>query len=373
MPLVVCPKCAHEIQLDRSVDNLTLRCRRCGTKFNVTSDGTSFMQAEPTGPAQQVAEQFAALAAEDTTEQVVHVSRRKRKRSLLWAIAGGLGCLAGLLTLVYAFWYYLEHPYLRIEDPLTGQVVFDGRVSLAEKERLLEEHRRKAAAQDVMTDEPLLDAYADAPAEPELRGDAMVAVTLGRENLRFDPQGGAYGTGTLANTYKHALKSVKVTAIVHDDALGVLAERTITLRWIPALDGASFSMKFDRLSSEEVDYVETFASDAVPLGAKELCLAVPAAACRLSISDGKVVLSGQATNDTEVDLTGVAIFCDFFTDRGIFVKSVKGSFYDEPILNAGTSRGFFVSLDPTQTGHPAKSIVDFSVRLVGVKADQAGG
>jgi len=368
MPEVVCPKCAHKIQLDRPAANLTLRCSQCGTAFNVTADGTSFMQAEPDESTRQAAEQLAAMTAEATAEPVVHISRRKRRSPLLWAILGALGCTAGLITLIYAFWYYYEHPYLRIEDPMTGQVVFDGRVSRAEKERMLEEYRQKAAAKNAVADEPAFEAYVDAPAEPEPRGDAKIAVTLGKENLRFAAVGGAYGTGTLANTYEHALKSVKVTAIVHDDALRVLDEQSVTLRWIPALGAAAFSLKFEGLSFEDVDYVESFADDVVPLGAAEVCLEVPASACRMSITDGKVVVSGQATNDTDVNLTGVAIFCDFFTDRGVFVKSVKGSFYDEPILNARTSRGFFVRLDPTRSGHDAKSIADFSVRLVGVKA-----
>ncbi len=380
-----CPKCGWTISLDETARIAKLRCGRCGSVFVSTAEGVTEAAPEPP-PVAAIAEEAAAapLVAEESAEldELVSVagtpapiSPRRRTRASPWVPVMLLCGLLAVGATACGLWYYRTYPYQEVRDR-TGRVLYRGRDQeradqIRGRLRQASGRQRPTAAADAAgrgVAAPGDVAGGEAgPASARLDGDENISVAPERRVVPAGPEGSGYVTGTVVNAYRHGLKSVEVVVALYDAVGRRLAEPGVTLRWIPAGATMPFSVHFEKVKTDRIDSIEGAGMSPVRIDPRDVCLEIDPLVCRKRVVGNRLVVTGEARNDTEGNLMNVEIFCDFLTREGVFVASVKGNLDEAATLKSNESRGFRVEFDPAGAARQAGDITRFVVRLVGTK------
>ena len=196
------------------------------------------------------------------------------------------------------------------------------------------------------------------------RGDPKITQLSAILEDRDAEIGASYLVGQIRSSYEHPLRSVRVEVMAYDSDGKMVAKGTFVCRYVPAAGEARFSVPCGSLTSDRCARVEVVATNAVPLGALEVCWAEESPVQCQRAGTSKVVVQGEARNPYKTEVENVLVYCDFFDDGGIHLGSAEGKLEDgETAIPPGKRRDFVVEF----TGRSIMTDPVVHIRVVGRK------
>ncbi|MFW6062244.1 MAG: FxLYD domain-containing protein [Planctomycetota bacterium] len=383
MHAVTCPNCNQTLDVGRPVQQGRIRCRACGHVFvaSTTSHpapGRGVPRPQPHRPAQP------AVAASVAGR---HRRRVRQGVSPGWLILAGVLVL-GILAMVVTLGYYHSHPYVKIRDPVTEEVLYAGRMSQSEAEakrqRVRAEARRRAQARRAdergqrRSSEQAPAAAGDAPsggrepvtgrrqpgggfAEPETRGDEKIRVT--DIELSTDPlDTSGFVTGEVRNDHDAPVTSAEVTVTVYNRAGAQHSLPAVRVTYIPSGQGVRFSVRYDGLSSEDFHRIEAAAAE-VTVDPDLLCVSIPAADYAVRFSADGMRVRGRAQNRSGQAAHEPRVVAEILAGDEVVLDTVSAELEDPYAQRVGANE--FFSFELTYERPRAERADDAEIRLVG--------
>ena len=369
---VPCTKCGRTVKVNVQGPprKVKVKCA-CGTVF--VGELKPIPDA-PQGP--KLEGELKDLATASVARPGFHLKPRRKPVSvvsmlLLVLVAGGL------IALGVGIWYIYSNPWVDEYDERTGRE-FHGRLpreeALARKLQAAEYNKHATARPEPTVVAPPPPAVApwtnpdsSGGLAGELGGDPNVAVS-GPGKPRQAAGGGLDFRGSIENKYSFPLQSVDVIAAAFDGEGRKIALPTVTIKYVPAKETLPFSLRVYDLKIEKVAKLGYGAQAAKPMAADEACLAVDQRDFHVWTSAGAVTLDGEAKNPLQQRLEDPEIFCDFFTDDGVWRGMIEGSLADANGIAAGEAGKFTVELK-VPDGVDPNAVTQFYPRLVGKIAE----
>ena len=399
MYAIRCPKCQKVLKLKAPVRQGKVRCSGCQTTFS----GSSFVLAEGSAlPQHSTAAAQASRSASQHRDAGQTARAPSAKRAAGWPVIvvaiGLLGTLGGFA----AVWYFQQHPYV-VEYDDYGQVIFRGRVTRSHYNEIQARNKKRQAARDKglpppadggakptvgerqvavigasakpVTPPVAAPTAAETPkrpvikqhAPPRVQNDSNLTVA-GPNVVESEVPGHGSLVGNVRNGYDAVLESLEIEVLLLD-ATGrrFYCGRTV-VRWVPPFGSVPFSMDYSSVVTDKIHKVVSAAAGtrAAP---DIVCWSIPETHCRHDFDNatGMVTVRGKTKNTSGHDLRDVEIYCDVFTDQGIYLVTATGSLDEYTSIKAGGSELFTVTFKPSAAGILPQLVSRLVVRLVGRK------
>lgn len=416
MYAVRCPHCKRILKLKRPVEQAKMKCRSCGGIFLGTTtqvaESAAAAATRPAAPAPAASDPAAELAAAgarasahdpfgpappgrqpDEAAKPEEPLLRPRRQAQWPAIVVGAG-VVGVIILVIVARYYFMHPRVQVrEGDRKGPLIYDRRDIRGEHERHIQElkdQRENPAGARQAPPPPSPSVRPPPPGAPDVgpgssapprappdsstaqrappeagpRGDPKITQLSAILEDRDAEIGASYLVGQIRSSYEHPLRSVRVEVMAYDNDGKMVAKGTFVCRYVPAAGEARFSVPCGSLTSDRCARVEVVATNAMPLGALEVCWAEESPMQCQRTGAGKVVVRGEARNPYDTEVENVRVHCDFFSEEGVHLGSAGGELEDgETAIPPGERRDFVVEF----TGRSMITDPVVHVRVVGRK------
>jgi len=406
MHAVRCPHCKRILKMPKALERAKMTCPACKKVFLATTEvvaepaggakPAAVVPAGPGGAAQAGLEGFPFVAPpesraamydlgpEEPPAQAPRAAKHAkpgemkaeilyRRRPVVWPVVVASVAVVGLIIVLIAFHYYRTHP--RVQGRVggrEGEVIYDRRDIDAghqqELEKLKSQYVRpgeeppvpaarpetppSSAGPERGTGSPAVAAPGEPsrPAGPKERPTDANITILGTRVIDGGGLGTSYIVGQIINKYPHPLKGLVLSVHAYNKADKWVVDQPFSLHHVPVGATMKFSVPCGDLSEDNLGHCDVAASQAVPMDEFEVCWEIEAGEVSPTKEEsGKIVVTGSAKNPFSSEIEGVKIYCDFFTEEGVFAGSAEGKLEEgAQAIPPGRSRDFRVEFPAGQ-------------------------